>query len=121
MTSETRTTQEVYEHHMQSIQGLVEKGADGFPDLLSDYASDAVLFSPQGVFEGEAGLRAFFEGMLPMVGSLMPQFSLQVEEIRGDTVYAVGSLGDQIPLITDTFIIRDGKIVTQTVALYIPS
>src|SRR3954462_9441626 len=87
--------------------------------VMADYAEDAVLCTPVGAARGLAQIRAAVE---PFATKLMPpgsQLKVLQQVIDGELVYLTWS-GEsprfRIPMGTDTFIIRNGKIVAQTVA-----
>jgi len=64
-------------------------------------------------------IRTFFEGF---IASLPPgaigEFALRSMRVEGDLAYITWSAGRGLPLGTDTFLVRDGKIVWQTAAMY---
>ena len=111
----TEQTEKTLLHHLQAF------GEGDIDAILSDYAEDAVLISPDGLLRGHGEIRPLFEKL----GDMLPpgsSFELLQQIIEGEVVYIVWSAessGYNIPLGTDTFIIRDGKIVTQTLAAQI--
>ena len=52
------STREVLDHHLKCFGERDLKG------ILSDYAPDAVLFTPDGPLKGAGEIRALFEAML---------------------------------------------------------
>jgi hypothetical protein len=100
-------------HHLQS---LIMRDIEA---VLSDYGEESILFTPTDVFTGLDQLRVFF---LQFVETLTPEFlgnfKLDRQEIRGDYAYITWSSGSSTPLGTDTFCIRNGKIVMQSFAAY---
>ena len=51
-----------------------------------------------------------------------PLLSFGIEQVaEGEIAYIVWTAGDLAPLGTDTFVIRDGKIVVQTFAAHVPA
>jgi len=90
--------------------------------ILSDYAADAILLTPNGVFNGIDEIKAFFEGfMTQLPPDFISNLVLDVNEVNGDYAYITWHSGDVAPLGTDTFHIIDGKIVMQSFAAYMPS
>jgi len=82
------------------------------------YTEDAMLITPDSVLRGHTQIREFFRQVfierLPP-GSTTLAISQQV--IEGDIAYILWSANSAYycaPLGTDTFVIRDGKIVAQT-------
>jgi uncharacterized protein (TIGR02246 family) len=89
-------------------------------EVAKDFADDAVLITAEGVTRGREAIRAayadFFSGLFkPGTYDL----TLDAEHIEGDVVQIVWRAScatAEIPLGTDTFVVRDGKIVAQTFA-----
>ena len=107
------TTTEVVQHHLQSF------GARDLDGILSDYAPDALLFTPDGTLRGHAAIRALFLAMLGEFSKPGSDFSLHQQQVEGDHAYIVWSAqtADNVyELGTDTFYVRDGKIVVQSFA-----
>ena len=46
------------------------------------------------------------------------QFTLRSLRVQGDVVYITWSAGPELPLGTDTFVVRKGRIASQTFAMY---
>ena len=68
MAATTRTPQEVFQHHAET---LIAGDLEG---IVSDYADDAVFITPDGVRHGTDGVR---EGFVEFLGEL-PQAEWQV-------------------------------------------
>ena len=107
------TTIEIVQHHLQSF------GAGDLDGILSDYAPDAVLFTPDGPLKGRAEIRALFTAMLEEFGKPGATFSLQQQHVEGDHAFILWSAqtADNVyELGTDTFYVQDGKIAVQSFA-----
>jgi hypothetical protein len=120
MSTSTETTQAVVAHHIESALAMATAGVSMIPELLKDYAPGARVFTAQGVFEGEAGLTKFFEGMAPLMKELAPVIKLDKQEFVEGVGFVIWNAGDAVPMATDTFIVEDGKIVIQTFTAYMP-
>ncbi len=120
VTTDAKTTEAVLSHHLEAFAKLASAGASALPEIDADYAPDAKIFTPHGVIEGEANRKSFFEDMIPLAGKLLPTLAMDVQEVQGEVAYIVWSAGAMAPLGTDTFIVRGGKIVVQTMAFYMP-
>jgi ketosteroid isomerase-like protein len=107
--SSDKSTEAILGHH---VQALMSRDLDS---IMEDYADNAVMFSPNGTFKGPEGIRACFMATL---GKLMPEViqNMKVirQEIDGDYAYVFWSSAPSIPLGSDTFCVRDGKIVMQS-------
>ena len=96
------------EHH---VQALISRDLDG---VCSDYADDAVIFSPHGAFKGPEAIRACFAGVMGlMTPEVIKNMKIIKQDINGDYVYLVWS-APGIPLGSDTICIREGKVVMQS-------
>ena len=100
-------------HHLQAL-------ATGNVDtILEDYTDESVLFAPQATFRGREQLRIFFEGaLLIFTPEVLSQFQILRQDVDGEIAYIFWTAGSAIPLGTDTFVVRDGKIVVQTFAAH---
>ncbi|MDA1175362.1 MAG: nuclear transport factor 2 family protein [Chloroflexi bacterium] len=116
MTTQARSTADILSHHLESV---VAKDIDA---LLSDYASDAVLLTPDGTFTGKEAIGKFFTGFAQLLTpEFLGNFALTRQEIVGDIAYIVWNSGAAVPLATDTLVCGNGLINTQTIAAYMPS
>lgn len=108
-----RSTQEVIENHLRCFG---ERSLDG---ILSDYAPDAVLFTPQGPLRGIHAIRPLFEAMLAEFGKPGATFSLRhvsVDGAHGYILWEAETADNVYELGTDTFVVRDGRIAVQSFA-----
>jgi ketosteroid isomerase-like protein len=102
-------TKSVLDHHTEMLD------AGDLEGLMADYTEDSVFISNLGgVVKGIAGIRAIFE----MTKDGMPGFEAGGEHVEGEIAY-VWWKAQGIAFGTDTFVVRDGKIATQTVALHL--
>lgn len=98
----------VMEHH---VNALISRDLD---NIVSDYADDAVLFSPNGAFKGPDGIRACFAGAIELfTPEVIKNMKFIKQDIDGDYAYVVWS-APGIPLGSDTICVREGKIVMQS-------
>ena len=105
------STKEVLENHLKSFdQGDVDA-------ILSDYAPDALLFTQERVLKGVDAIRPLFEALIAEFGKPGATFQMKQQLIQGDYAYILwtAETADNIyELATDTFVVRDGKIVAQS-------
>ena len=117
MKSQPPVTEDVIHNHLQAF--LAQKGIDV---ILVDYADNASFLSETRTYRGKQEIRQFFE---EFIAALPPQairqFSLRSLRIEDDVAHIIWSAGNGLPLGTDTFVVRDGKIVSQTFAMYVPA
>ncbi len=116
MATTTTDTASVLGHHIESM------GAGDLDAILSDYADDATLLTPNGVFNGTDEIKAFFEGfMTQLPPEFIEELVIDVNEVDGAYAYITWHSGTAAPLGTDTFHVVDGKIAMQSFAAYMPS
>ena len=110
------STQAVLEHHFQSIL------AADVDAIMEDFTDNSVLVTQDATVRGRVELRSFFtEFVALLTPEFMADFKLSKQEIHDDVAYIAWSVGDAIPMGTDTFVITDGKIRVQTATVYTPS
>ena len=108
-----RPTRAVIDNHLACF------GAKNLEGILSDYAADAILFTPGGVLKGPDAIKPLFERMLAEFSRPGASFALRQMEIDGEHAFIVWSAetADNIyELGTDTFVVRAGKIAVQSFA-----
>jgi ketosteroid isomerase-like protein len=107
------TTKDVVDRHLKSF------GEGDLNGILSDYAPMAILFTPDGPLEGVDAIRPLFEGLLTEFAKPNSSFNLKHKSVKGDYAYILwaAKTADNIyDLVTDTFVVQDGKIVAQSFA-----
>ena len=107
------STDEVLDHHLKSF------GEGDLDGLLSDYAPEAVLFTPTGTFRGPDAMRPFFQAVIAEVGRPGTTFNMALRDIVGEFGYFIWSAetADNVyEMATDTFTVRNGKIACQSFA-----
>jgi ketosteroid isomerase-like protein len=98
-------TMKVLERHGAAAQ------ANDLDAIMADYADDAVLISSRhGVLRG-GEIRAFFEDPNDLAG--FEVITLFIDEEVAFFTWKTNS----VPFGSDTFVLRDGKIAVQTVAM----
>lgn len=114
MNPDPGDTETVVRRHLQAF--LEQQGLDA---ILDDYADDACFLSEGRAYCGKPAIRGFFE---EFVAALPPQaidlFTLRSLRVQGDVAYITWSAGPALPLGTDTFVVRKGRITSQTFAMY---
>ena len=106
------SAREVLDHHLQAF-------GEGIDAILTDYTEDSVIISQQGVFKGLAEIRGFFTAFAEgLPEGFMEAFNVTQIEAEGDVAYMTWEAKPWFPLGTDTLVVRDGKIATQTFAGY---
>ncbi len=114
MTTQPSATETVVRGHLQAF--LEQKGIGA---ILDDYDEEACFLSEEKTYRGKCEIQDFFEQFM---AALPPQaigrFALRSLRVAGEVAHITWSVGRELPLGTDTFVVRAGKIVSQTFAMY---
>ena len=105
------TTQEVLTHHLDSF------GKGDLAGIMADYTAASRLFTPNGVLRGPDAIRGLFVPLLKEFAKPGMSFEMLRQDVDGDTAYIVWkaeTADNRYEVGTDTFVVKDGKIVTQT-------
>ena len=107
------STKDVVGRHLEFF------GKGDLKGILSDYAPGAVLFTPDGPLRGADAIRPLFQAMFAEFGKPGAAFSMKQQSVEGDYAYILwtAETADNVYEVgTDTFFVRDGKIVAQSFA-----
>jgi ketosteroid isomerase-like protein len=105
------STKDVLDHHLEAFDQGDLKG------VLSDYAPDAVLFTGGKAFKGVDAIRPLFEALIAEFGKPGATFNMKQQLVEGDYAYILwtAETADNLyELATDTFVVRQAKIVAQS-------
>jgi len=105
------STKNVINHHLKCF------GERDLQGILSDYAPDAVLFTSNGPLQGVNAIRSLFQTMIEEFGKPGATFTMKQQFAEGDYAYILWSAetcDNVYELGTNTFVVRDGKIVAQS-------
>jgi ketosteroid isomerase-like protein len=111
------STKAVLDHHLAAF------GAGDTDEILKDYTDESVMVTPNGVTRGPDALRPVFNELF--TGLFAPgtyEFGMDAMEVEGEVAFIAwhATCGEaDVPLGTDTFLVRDGKIAVQTLAAQI--
>ena len=106
-----KSTKDVIDHHLKAFADRDLKG------VLSDYAPDALFFTPQGPLRGPDAFRPLFQGMIAEFSKPGAAFRMKQQFVQGDYAYILWdaeTADNRYELGTDTFVVREGKIVAQS-------
>lgn len=106
-------TSKILDHHLSSF------GGGDLDGIMSDYTEQSVLFTPQGLLRGKQQIRELFVSLFAEFAKPGASFNMLTQTVEGDAAYIVWSAetADNVyELATDTFVVRDGKIVYQSFA-----
>jgi ketosteroid isomerase-like protein len=105
------STQDVLDNHLKCF------GEGNLDGILSDYAPGAVLFTPDGPLRGAEAMRPLYQAMIAEFGKPGAAFRMTRQAVAGDYAYILwtAETADNVyEMATDTFVVRDGKIVAQS-------
>jgi hypothetical protein len=106
-------TKKVLDHHVQTFQ------ANDLEGVMADYTEESILITPDRTYKGLAEIRENFVQAykaLPAGGTTM---TITKSVVNRDVAYIVWTAVSptlHFKYATDTFIIVDGKIISQTFA-----
>src|SRR5262249_2237732 len=107
------TTQDVLTHHLDCF------GKGDLDGIMADYTAASRLFTPNGVLRGTGAIRELFMTLLSEFSKPGMSFEMLRQDIDGDMAYIgwraeTADKHDEVG--TDTVVVKDGKIVSQTFA-----
>ena len=106
-----KSPKEVLEHHQKALkQGDID-------EVMSDYASGAVLFTKDAALKGSDAIRHMFETFLAEFAKPGTTLNRKQQLVDGNYAYVVWTAEtthNVYEMGTDTFVIREGKIVAQS-------
>ena len=108
-----KSTKDVIDNHLKAF------GEGNLKGVLSDYAPDTVFFTPQGPLRGPEAFRPLFQALIAEFAKPGATFTMQQQFVEGDYAYILwnAETADNVyELGTDTFVVRNGKIVAQSFA-----
>jgi ketosteroid isomerase-like protein len=106
-------TLEVLDHHWKAFQ------ANDLEATMADYSDESVLITPDKTFKGLKEIRENFVFAFSVFPKDSTTFQLDKSIINQDVGYIIWQATSpkiKLNFGTDTFIIRDGKILRQTYA-----
>jgi ketosteroid isomerase-like protein len=104
---------DVLDRHLRCF---AERDVEG---VLADYSSGAVFFSPAGPLKGPDAIKPFFQTLVSEFAKPGSSFTMLQRSIDGDHAYIIWTAetaDNSYEFATDTFVVRNGKIVAQSFA-----
>lgn len=106
-----RSTREVFERHLQlRAEGRLED------DLLENYSSDVILMVESNVLKGHSGIRHSAERLKLQLPRGRYEFKAKL--VEGEYAFLIWRAQSDLYSVedgADSFVIRNGKIVMQTI------
>lgn len=108
----SRSTEAVIQNHLQAARDSVEA-------ILQDYTDHSVLITQTATYCGLAEIRQFFTMLLKgLPAGFFDAFTMKRQEVVGEMAYIHWEAKPWFSLATDTFVVRNGKILFQTFTAY---
>ena len=114
MDAQSSATDAVVQNHLTAF--LEQQGVDS---VVQDYDDAARFHTETKIYRGKQEIHSFFVDFIAgLPQGAMDRFELRSLQVEGSIGYITWSVGSEIPLGTDTFVVDDGKIVSQTFAMF---
>jgi ketosteroid isomerase-like protein len=102
-------TEAVFSHHLAAVS------AKDVDEVMVDYTDASFIMTQNGVVRGLQALRSFFEAFVAgLTPEVLGNFQIIRLDFEGDVAYFIFTARPLASLGTDTFVVKDGKIVAQT-------
>jgi len=103
-----KTTEAVLQNHLRAA-------TIGVDAILEDYTEESVLVTHDATYRGRAEIRGFFTALFnTLPAGFFETMKVNRQELVGDHAYLLWERPPMIPRATDTFVVRNGKILFQT-------
>lgn len=99
---------------MRHLQAFGQLDVDG---IVADYAEDATVITADGVHSGKEEIRDFYEGLVGEFSQDGISMETQALVFEGKLAFLIwnGESPDNVyEVMTDTYLVEDGMIVSQT-------
>jgi ketosteroid isomerase-like protein len=114
MNAEASITETLIRNHLEAF--IEQKGVAA---IVADYDEDARFFTEGMMYRGKQEIHGFFENFIASLpAGAIDQFTLRSLRVDRNVGYITWCVGSDIPLGTDTFVVGNGKIVSQTFAMH---
>ena len=100
------------------LQNHLRAATVGVDAVMQDYTDHSVLITHDATFRGLTEIRGFFTALFSALpGGFFDELKMIRQEIVGEVAYILWERKPQIARATDTFVVRNGKILVQTFAV----
>jgi hypothetical protein len=97
------------------LQGHLRAATVGVDAVMQDYTDESVLITHDATFRGLAEIRGFFGALFrELPAGFFDELKMIRQEIAGEGAYILWERRPLVARATDTFVVRDGKILFQT-------
>lgn len=114
-STESTSTEKVVRSHLQAF--LEQQGVAA---IVSEYDESARFYTEDAIYHGRQEIAGFFADFISALpADALGRFTVRSLQVEGNVAYITWSVGAEIPLGTDTFVVTDGRIVAQTFAMQV--
>ena len=93
----------------------------GVDAVMQDYSDRSVLVTRDGTYRGLGEIRGFFKALFDALpAGFFDELRMIRQEIVGEVAFILWERKPLLAQATDTFVVRDGKILYQTFAALEP-
>lgn len=109
------TTKEVLMHHLTAF------GNNNLDEIMLDYTEKSTVLTQKGELKGLIPIREFFKEMFEIIpsGCFFEMEQLTITNEVAHIIWKSKSDVAEIPFGTDTFFIKDEKIIVHTVSAFV--
>jgi hypothetical protein len=101
------------------LQNHLRAARIGVDAVMQDYTDQSILITHEATYRGLAEIRGFFTALFRQLpAGFFETVRMQRQEIVGEVAYILWQREPVITQATDTFVVRNGKILVQTFAAY---
>lgn len=101
------------------IRGHLEAAREGVDAVMQHFTEESVLITREATYRGLAEIRKFYTAFFNQIPKgFFDGFKLNRLETVGEIGYIHWQVDPWFLLATDTFVVRNGKILFQTFAVY---
>jgi hypothetical protein len=113
MQATQTTPKNVIQHHVEAL------GKNDLEELMKDYTEQSELWTPDGAIVGLKGISSFFSYAFTLFPKDKTKLEIQKMIASDDKVYFVWTADSplvHVPFASDSFEVKDEKIMWQTTA-----
>lgn len=110
------TAQATLEHHLEAF------GKNDIDGIMDDYTEQSEVWTPEGAIKGLEDIRSFFSyafTLFPKDSTSLNITQMIVNKNRAYIVWTAENAIIKVPIGTDSFEIKEGKILWQSAAIHI--
>src|SRR5436309_338251 len=104
-------SRKVLKHHMKSFQD------NNVETVIADYTNESVLITEVATYVGRDEIASFFMDLITHFPRQQTSFNLDKMVVKDELAFIVWHAKTpslEVPLASETFVFRDGKILRQT-------